>query len=1190
MKKIHLWTVLAFLLSTILAESASAAVPGRRALANHLPGVANHLAPVQTLAATNLELAIALPWRNPDALTNLLDELYDPASTNYHQWLNSGQFAERFAPTEEDYQKVIHFAEAHGLKVTHTHVNRVLLNVSGDSTNIEAAFQTKLRVYRHPTENRNFFAPDTAPTVETNVPILCVGGLDNFTIPHRMDGMKLTPLTATSSAVTPLFATNSPVTPLTTSGTSPGGYLMGSDFRHAYVPGVTNTGTGQYIAIVDVGGLYYPLDVYMYQTNAGLSTNIVVTNILTTFTPYWTTPLTGSSTDEGEEVLDIDMAMSMAPGATILNYEGDAHTVFNQIAVDNLAKQMTLSYGFGIDASIIQSFQQFAAQGQSFSQASGDGGADNDGGTGLTGNPYATIVGGTVLSATVAGGAWQSDVTWGGSGGGISGYGLPTWQQGIATVLNKGSTSYRNYPDVAMPAVNIFTIYKNGTVIGATGGTSAASPLWAGFMALVNQQAATFGKSPAGLVNPSIYAVGKNSPATYSSCFHDVTSGNTYNSHNPTRFPAGTGYDLCTGWGTPTGLNTINLLSGVGTNDFMFYPSQGSLTLAPGMTATNVIIQVVALNGSVGSSITWGISGLPAGVTASFGPASTTTSSTLNLTTTNQLAAGAFSLTITGTRAGQSYSSTIILKVIAPTPGTTLVSLPYNRTGIYTDGRSFSGGVDGGGYAFSANLLGPKTIWNNSVFNFGPANTLNVVSCSGQVITLPAGNYKTLLVLATGVNGNQIAQTFLVTYTDNTTTTFTQSISDWANSQSYSGESIAVSTSYRNFYTGVTTGPTVNIYGYSFTLDATKTVKTITLPSNSNIEVFAMAVATTPVTVPLAAYYNRAGLYLDGTTFPSTGGLDGGGAAYSATLLGGATTINGALFTFGPPNITNITVNLDVIDATGQTITLPPGIYSSVRLLATGVQGSQANQAFVVTYTDTTTGTFTQTLSDWFSPANSGTETNAEIMGHRNSSNGSLDNRTFYLYGYNFKLNPTKTVQSIKLPNNVNVIVAAISLVPNWPPTFTLNPFSTPGIMAGQPCSGTIATNATDLNGDTMTFSKVSGPAWLTIAANGALSGTPLSADVGTNTFVVAAADPGTAVGNATLTIIVTAAPAMVSGLTVQGGTLQLNWSGGIAPYQVQSTTNLANPNWQNVGGPVNTGTLSITPTNSGMYYRIVGQ
>src|ERR1035437_10385172 len=82
----------------------------------------------------------------------------------------------------------------------------------------------------------------------------------------------------------------------------------------------------------------------------------------------------------------------------------------------------------------------------------------------------------------------------------------------------------------------------NGTAIGGTGGTSAASPLWAGFMALVNQQAASQGKGPVGFVNPAIYALGKGPRATYTSCFHDIVTGNTYNSQNPTRYPAVTGY------------------------------------------------------------------------------------------------------------------------------------------------------------------------------------------------------------------------------------------------------------------------------------------------------------------------------------------------------------------------------------------------------------------------------------------------------------------------------------------------------------------------------------------------------------------------------------------------------------------------------------------------------------------------
>ena len=158
--------------------------------------------------------------------------------------------------------------------------------------------------------------------------------------------------------------------------------------------------------------------------------------------------------------------------------KGEAHDVFSRIASDNLAKQMTLSYGFGIDSIIQQIFQQFVAQGQSMSQASGDGGADLDGGTGLTGAPYSTIVGGVSLTTSGTNGPWQSDNTWSGSGGGISGYGIPDWQQGINMSTNQGSVSYRNYPDVAMPADNIFTVYKNGTVVGGTGGTSASSPLW----------------------------------------------------------------------------------------------------------------------------------------------------------------------------------------------------------------------------------------------------------------------------------------------------------------------------------------------------------------------------------------------------------------------------------------------------------------------------------------------------------------------------------------------------------------------------------------------------------------------------------------------------------------------------------------------------------------------------------------
>ena len=88
------------------------------------------------------------------------------------------------------------------------------------------------------------------------------------------------------------------------------------------------------------------------------------------------------------------------------------------------------------------------------------------------------------------------------------------------------------------------------------GGTSCAAPLWAGFTALVNQQAAAAGQATVGFLNPALYAIGKG--ASYTSNFHDITTGNNFSSSSPSKFSAVAGYDLCTGWGTPNGTNLIN--------------------------------------------------------------------------------------------------------------------------------------------------------------------------------------------------------------------------------------------------------------------------------------------------------------------------------------------------------------------------------------------------------------------------------------------------------------------------------------------------------------------------------------------------------------------------------------------------------------------------------------------------------
>ena len=522
-------------------------------------------------------------------------------------------------------------------------------------------------------------------------------------------------------------------------------------------------------------------------------------------------------------------------------------------------------------------------------------------------------------------------------------------------------------------------------------------------------------------------------------------------------------------------------------------------------------------------------------------------------------------------------------------PGTTPVNLAsfYNRAGIYNDGRTFSGGLDGSGSALSANLLGTALVWNNLLFSFGPANALDAVSCAGQTIPLPSGPFNTLQMLATAVNGSQGAQTFTITYTDNSTATFTQSFSDWANQQSYAGETKVMTMSYRDLGNGGAQTLNVSVDGYLFTLDQTKSVKSVTVPSNSNLILLGLALANEPASVPLGTYYNRAGIYTDGTTFtnPATGGVDGNGYAYSGTLLGSSETWTNTLFEFGPLDATN------VISCAGQVITLPAGNYSRLRLLGTGVNGSQQSQFFVVTYADATTSTMLLSFSDWFSSQNYSGEFKAIPMGYRNSSNGSSsENNALYLYGYSLTLNPAKTLRSVRLPSNGNVIIAAISAVPNWPPTFSASGYALADGVAGTGYSASIGSDATDLNGDPLTYAKVSGPAWLSVAANGALSGTPLSADVGTNLFVVSATDPGNLSASANVTIVVEPGAPIVLNVEIQTNQLVLSWTGGISPYQVQQATNLSNPVWENFGGTLSGNSLQLTATNGSAFYRVMGQ
>ncbi len=171
----------------LLLSVASVQAAGRQLLPGHVPeAVAASKAAGPVPPATPIRLAVGLPLRNQDELEKLLKQLSDPASPNFRQYLTAEEFAERFGPTEEDYQALAAFMQANGLAVTGTHPNRTILDVSGTVAEIESTFHVNMTYWNHPTRGK-FFAPDREPSVDAGVTILDITGLDNFVVPRPMD-------------------------------------------------------------------------------------------------------------------------------------------------------------------------------------------------------------------------------------------------------------------------------------------------------------------------------------------------------------------------------------------------------------------------------------------------------------------------------------------------------------------------------------------------------------------------------------------------------------------------------------------------------------------------------------------------------------------------------------------------------------------------------------------------------------------------------------------------------------------------------------------------------------------------------------------------------------------------------------------------------------------------------------------
>ena len=660
------WLLGAFILISLNARAANQPLaPGQ------VPAVVarGKLAALGRLPATNeLRLALGLPLRDRAGLTNLLAALYNPASSEFHHYLTPAEFTARFGPTPADYAAVLAFARTNGLTVTATHGNRTLVDVTGKVADVERAFQVRLKRYRHPQENREFFAPDTEPVVDAQVPLQSVSGLDNFSLPHP--NVHVRP--AASGQAEP------------NGGSSPYGSYMGNDFRKAYVPGTALTGAGQNVGLLQFDG-FYAADITNYANTIGLTSNVPQLVVV---------PVDGGvsmpTSNNVEVALDIEMVMSMAPGVSnIFVYEASNGIpwvdMLSRMANDNLAKSLSCSWGGGLsDPTAAQVFQQMAAQGQSFYCASGDSDAYTGAIPFPCDNPNITVVGGTTLTSTSSN--YTSETVWNrnnnsGSGGGVSaGQPIPAWQLGISMVANGGSATLRNLPDVALTADNVFVTYSNG-VIGTAFGTSCAAPLWAGLTALINQQAAQLGQPAVGFVNPALYAICRGT--NYAKTFHDITTGNNFNASSPTNFSAVPGYDLCTGWGTPAGTNLINALT---TPDYLgILPATAFAITGAAGGSFNVTNIVLTLTNAGAATLGWSLVGTPFWLAAAptGGTLSAHGTATVNLTLQNvaALSAGTY---LAGVAISNQTLSRVQMVAVSVTAGQSIVQNGGFETGDFT--------------------------------------------------------------------------------------------------------------------------------------------------------------------------------------------------------------------------------------------------------------------------------------------------------------------------------------------------------------------------------------------------------------------------------------------------------------------------------------------------------------------------
>ncbi len=441
------------------------------------------------------------------------------------------------ATPDDAMERVRRIAKQFGLTVAHADASAHVIKLRGTYAQAIAAFQPD-EIGRYGTAGRQFVARSGHLTLPEEIrgDVVAVMGLDQRPVAKPHFRVRPAASAAATSYTPPQVAT-----------------------AYSFPPNLD--GTGQTIALIELGGGYDPTQVAAYFAGLGIKRSGTLTDVsVDSATNGGTADPTGA---DGEVQLDIEVAGSIAPAANIAVYFAPNQGAGFQDAISQAVNDTTnnpsvISISWGgpessysaqdLDA-ISQTMAQAATLGITICVASGDNGSSDGATTNKSLNvdfpassPNALACGGTSLQIGGAETAWNDGTEGGATGGGYSThFPVPAWQNGAVT------SKMRGVPDVsgdADPATG-YKVDVDGTA-AVVGGTSAVAPLWAALIALVNQSLG----HKVGFVNPTLYA----NPTA----LKDITSGNNG------AYKAAVGWDPATGLGRPVGTSVLAVLRGVG--------------------------------------------------------------------------------------------------------------------------------------------------------------------------------------------------------------------------------------------------------------------------------------------------------------------------------------------------------------------------------------------------------------------------------------------------------------------------------------------------------------------------------------------------------------------------------------------------------------------------------------------------